>query len=50
MYGEFLLAAGRMSEAAEQFEQSLLRTPNRTKSVSGLKKATQELTDAAELP
>jgi tetratricopeptide (TPR) repeat protein len=50
MYGEFLLAAGRMSEAAEQFEQSLLRTPNRTKSVSGLKKATQELTDEAEFP
>ncbi|MBT4740907.1 MAG: hypothetical protein HOH20_02500 [Rhodospirillaceae bacterium] len=39
MYGEFLLAAGRLSEAAEQFEFALTRTPNRTKSVLGLAKA-----------
>lgn len=50
MYGEFLLAAGRMDEAAEQFELSLARTPNRTKSVNGLKEAKPSSTDTAALP
>ncbi len=39
MYGEFLLKAGRLVEAAEQFEFALTRTPNRTKSVDGLRKS-----------
>lgn len=50
MYGEFLLAAGRKSEAAEQFEQSLTRTPNRTKSVAGLALAQPQTSDTAALP
>ncbi len=50
MYGEFLLAAGRTSEAAEQFAHSLMRTPNRTKSVNGLNKAKQNAMDTAALP
>ena len=29
MYGEFLLAQGRMEEAAVQFNKALERTPNR---------------------
>jgi tetratricopeptide (TPR) repeat protein len=36
LYGELLAAAGRHQEAAAAFEQSLLRTPNRTPSVKGL--------------
>ncbi|MSO98370.1 MAG: hypothetical protein EXR11_09155 [Rhodospirillaceae bacterium] len=39
-YGELLLAANRPAEAAAQFQQALLRTPNRAKSVQGLAKAT----------
>ncbi len=39
MYGEFLLEAGRLTEAADQFEFALTRTPNRTKSVNGLEKS-----------
>jgi Tfp pilus assembly protein PilF len=39
MYGEFLLEAGRLAEAADQFELALTRTPNRTKSVDGLAKS-----------
>ena len=39
MYGEFLSANGRLAEAKEQFELALERTPNRTKSVTGLAKA-----------
>jgi hypothetical protein len=40
LYGELLLEAGRSKEAAAAFEQSLLRTPNRTPSVKGLAAAT----------
>ena len=40
LYGEMLMDAGRAREAAEAFEQSLLRTPKRTPSVKGLEKAT----------
>jgi tetratricopeptide (TPR) repeat protein len=36
LYGELLAEAGRDKEAAAAFEQSLLRTPNRTPSVKGL--------------
>ncbi|MGE0360253.1 MAG: hypothetical protein AB7H93_17545 [Vicinamibacterales bacterium] len=36
LYGELLADAGRDREAAAAFEQSLLRTPNRTPSVKGL--------------
>jgi tetratricopeptide (TPR) repeat protein len=36
LYGEFLLAQGRAKEAAAQFEQALLRMPNRRISVQGL--------------
>lgn len=36
MYGEFLLTQGRYEEAAAQFTKALERTPNRTKSVTGL--------------
>ena len=36
MYGEFLLARGRMEEAAVQFNKALERTPNRIRSVPGL--------------
>lgn len=49
MLGEFLLAAGRLDEAAEQFELSLSRTPNRTKSVDGLRRARPEKSDTATL-
>lgn len=35
-YGEVLLDAGRQSDAAAAFAQQLLRTPNRTPSVTGL--------------
>ncbi len=39
LYGEMLLEAGRAKEAAQAFEQSLLRTPRRTPSVLGLARA-----------
>ncbi len=40
LYGEVLLQAGMMPEAAAAFEQSLARTPKRTPSVKGLASAT----------
>jgi tetratricopeptide (TPR) repeat protein len=40
LYGEMLLDAGRPKEAAQAFEQALLRTPKRTPSVKGLERAT----------
>ena len=36
LYGELLLAAGRPADAAQAFEQALLRTPKRTPSLLGL--------------
>jgi len=39
LYGEFLLDQGRARDAAAQFQQSLLRTPNRRLSVQGLERA-----------
>jgi tetratricopeptide (TPR) repeat protein len=41
-YGEMLLAAGKPAEAAAAFEQSLLRTPNRTPSMKGLEQARRQ--------
>jgi tetratricopeptide (TPR) repeat protein len=40
LYGEFLLEQGRTKDAAEQFQQSLLRMPNRRASAHGLAKTT----------
>ncbi len=48
MYGEYLLARGRLEEAAEQFNKALERTPNRTKSVRGLERAGQHSIRLAE--
>ena len=42
MYGEFLLAQGRMEEAAVQFNKALERTPNRIKSLRGLERTRQD--------
>jgi tetratricopeptide (TPR) repeat protein len=39
LYGELLLEQGRMKEAAAEFQQSLLRMPNRRASVQGLERA-----------
>ncbi len=39
LYGELLLAQGRLKEAAAQFEQSLQRMPNRRAAVQGLQQA-----------
>ncbi|MBI3263321.1 MAG: hypothetical protein HYZ58_09230 [Acidobacteria bacterium] len=39
LYGDVLLEAGRLREAAATYEQALLRTPNRTPSVKGLARA-----------
>ncbi len=43
LYGEVLLEAGQAKEALAAFEQSLLRTPNRTPSVLGAKRAAAKL-------
>ena len=49
LYGEFLLDQGRTKEAAAQFEQSLMRTPNRRLTVQGLQRATSKTsTNAAQ--
>jgi hypothetical protein len=50
MYGEFLLDAGRLNEAAVQFETALQRTPNRTISVQGLSRAQPQRADASASP
>jgi tetratricopeptide (TPR) repeat protein len=44
LYGELLLQAGKPKEALQEFETSLLRTPNRAASVAGLKRAQAALT------
>lgn len=46
LYGEVLLQAGRAEEASEQFEASLLRTPNRTASLLGAARAAARKGDA----
>jgi hypothetical protein len=38
LYGELLLDQGRLKDAAAQFEQSLVRMPNRRASMQGLEK------------
>ena len=43
LYAELLADAGRDKDAAAAFEQSLLRTPNRTPSVKGLAKVSARL-------
>ncbi len=49
MYGEFLLARGRMEEATVQFRRALERTPNRTRSIRGLERARQHSSDVSLL-
>jgi tetratricopeptide (TPR) repeat protein len=46
LYGELLFDAGRTKEAAQAFEQALLRTPKRTPSVNGLARASAAATDS----
>jgi tetratricopeptide (TPR) repeat protein len=45
LYGEVLLEQGKAKEAAQQFEQSLLRMPNRTASLLGAARAAVKLGD-----
>jgi tetratricopeptide (TPR) repeat protein len=47
LYGQFLLAQGRAKEAAAQFEQALLRMPNRRISVQGLEQTKTTRTSQA---
>ena len=47
LYGELLLQDGRTSDAIEQFNASLLRTPNRAASVADLARATAKVTAAS---
>ena len=42
LFGEILLRAGRPAEASEQFKISLLRQPNRARSLAGLARATDK--------
>jgi tetratricopeptide (TPR) repeat protein len=42
LYGDILLAAGRVEDAASAYEQALLRTPNRTPTVKGLARAREK--------
>lgn len=42
LFGEILLRAGKPAEAAEQFKISLLRQPNRARSLLGLSRATAQ--------
>jgi len=42
LFGEILLRAGKPEEAAEQFKISLLRQPNRARSLQGLARATDK--------
>jgi tetratricopeptide (TPR) repeat protein len=42
LFGEILLRAGRPDDAAEQFKTSLLRQPNRARSLQGLARATDK--------
>jgi hypothetical protein len=44
LYGEWLLEQGRAKDAAAQFQQSLLRMPNRRAAVQGLAKTTASST------
>jgi hypothetical protein len=42
LFGEILLRAGKPTDAAEQFKISLLRQPNRARSLLGLARATAQ--------
>ncbi|MYF69654.1 MAG: tetratricopeptide repeat protein [Proteobacteria bacterium] len=46
LYGEILLELGRPADAAAKFETSLLRMPNRPRSVLGLARALEQMGDA----
>src|SRR5437867_3286437 len=46
LYGEILLRAGRPKEAAEQFSISLLRQPNRARSLLGAARAAAKAADS----
>ena len=46
LYGQFLNATGRAKDAAAQFQQALLRMPNRRISVQGLQRTTQATSTA----
>lgn len=48
LFGEILLQLGRPSDAATQFRISLLRTPNRTRSVLGLARSAAQKGDHDE--
>jgi len=45
LFGEILLRAGKATEAAEQFNQALLRQPNRARSLLGAARATAKMGD-----
>lgn len=47
LYGEILLQLGRPEDALEKFEHSLLRMPNRMRSVLGSARAASEIDDTA---
>ena len=47
LYGQFLMSQGRQKEAAAQFQQALLRMPNRRISVQGLSGASPTRTTQA---
>jgi tetratricopeptide (TPR) repeat protein len=47
LYGELLLEAGRPGEAVSWFERALKRTPNRSRAVLGLARASGKAGDAA---
>ena len=47
LFGELLLRAGKPAEAAEQFRASLLRQPNRARSLLGLARAAAKSGDRA---
>jgi tetratricopeptide (TPR) repeat protein len=46
LYGQFLNATGRAKEAAAQFQQALLRMPNRRLSVDGLQQTSRQTSTA----
>jgi len=48
LYGQFLMSQGRQKEAAAQFEQALLRMPNRRISMHGVSSASTTRTSQAQ--
>ncbi|HEY7288898.1 MAG TPA: hypothetical protein VH583_03600, partial [Vicinamibacterales bacterium] len=48
LYGEMLLEQGRTKDAAAQFEQALLRMPNRRASMAGVERANAPRTSQAQ--